>query len=302
MGRRLSADPPPARHCLGRCPPTLGLPACPCRHLRDARTSATERVQAARRSGVAPEERRAARSTAASLAQVREPSGLRGFVVCMLEGAALSPELVCGRAGWLAGWRWHAQGKQATLLAHPVCSACPACPAPPLPALQTLFVHADFLDSDVEAGSLDTITCLRWALLLPLLLSGLLGCVVGRYWAAGLESRVAGCCWPGMPAVHLTIPCPCPPPLLPPLPQRGQVGAPQPRGRGAAGPVCRLLARAGPGRPAAAGAAALELLPLCGLQDQAGPGAPRLFLPQVGGQLGGMGGWGAGCGLHARIQ
>lgn len=28
---------------------------------------------------------------------------------------------------------------------------------------QTLFACSDFLESEVEAGSLDTITCLRWA-------------------------------------------------------------------------------------------------------------------------------------------
>lgn len=28
--------------------------------------------------------------------------------------------------------------------------------------MQTMFVHTDFLESTVEAGSLDTITCLRW--------------------------------------------------------------------------------------------------------------------------------------------
>jgi hypothetical protein len=50
-----------------------------------------------------------------------------------------------------------------------------------LPALQTLFVHADFLESDVEAGSLDTITCLRWALLLAAASSWAVGpCMVGR--------------------------------------------------------------------------------------------------------------------------
>ena len=35
-------------------------------------------------------------------------------------------------------------------------------PWPSMHPMQTMFVHTDFLESTVEAGSLDTITCLRW--------------------------------------------------------------------------------------------------------------------------------------------
>lgn len=124
-----------APSCLPLSSPSVTLLAAPHRHLSEARTATAQRVRASRRGGVPADERRAAKQAAAALSQVRPTPAVMGRLLASAHALQL--------------YR-HSQSAGSRCL-----------PWPSMHPKQTMFVHTDFLESTVEAGSLDTITCLR---------------------------------------------------------------------------------------------------------------------------------------------